>query len=79
VAIHVANSGRTLGSPHPAAPIEPGSPASDAYVVGYYVLVYANTTKAQGKAGEGLGHRDGDVRHYLAFRPTCPAVSSNAR
>jgi hypothetical protein len=37
VAIHVANSGRTLGSPHSPTPIGQGYQREGAHIVGYYV------------------------------------------
>ena len=33
-----------------------------AHVVGYYVLVYADTTAQAKRPGEGLGHRGGAKR-----------------
>jgi hypothetical protein len=43
-------------SAQPRPEVGPGPSAREAHIVGYYVLVYADTTD---RAGEGLGHRGG--------------------
>jgi hypothetical protein len=58
-------------------PIRPGPPARDAHIVGYYVLVYADTRDTQAeRLGEGLGHQGAAERRAEA-RSRCAEHGGN--